>query len=130
MAETPEDAYLGEFRRGPAIFTVFRTADAPPQYRVMCSDGNGPGPVCVFSDEPGSDPRWHGAWNGDEWCPWIEAEARKAAERLPTRVRRRANRRPPQRRRTRPPLMSGLFHFTRLPFGLDPDATGGFKLGT
>lgn len=108
----PEGAYIGEFRRGPAIFTVFRIAVKPDRYRVMCSDGNGPGPVCVFtdrsaSDNPASDdhsaaePRWHGAWNGDEWCPWIEAEARKVIERLRTRVRRRADRcrrsRPPQR---------------------------------
>ncbi|WP_156926026.1 hypothetical protein [Glycomyces arizonensis] len=94
MAEppVPEGAYIGEFRRGPAIFTVFRIAVKPDRYRVLCSDGNGPGPVCVFADEPGSEPRWHGAWNGDEWCPWIDAEARKVIARLKTRGRRRADR--------------------------------------
>ncbi|GAB3649998.1 hypothetical protein GCM10028833_18690 [Glycomyces tarimensis] len=83
-----EGTYLGEFRRGPAIFTVFRTAQAPACYRVTCSDGNGPSEVCVFTDRPGSGPQWHGAWNGDEWCGWIEAEARTIVQKLPARVRR------------------------------------------
>ncbi len=72
-----DDRYLGEFRRGPAIFTVFQTAVEPRSYRVDCSDGNGPGEVCTFNEHPGSAPKWRGAWNGDEWCRWIETEARK-----------------------------------------------------
>lgn len=72
-----DDRYLGEFRRGPAIFTVFQTAVEPRSYRVDCSDGNGPGEVCIFNEHPGSAPKWRGAWNGDEWCRWIETEARK-----------------------------------------------------
>ena len=69
-----KDTYIGEFRRGPAIFTVF-ASDKGKKFRVDCSDGNGPGDVCTFTlDQP---PTWHGAWNGDEWCSWIEAEARK-----------------------------------------------------
>lgn len=99
----PEGAYLGEFRRGPAIFTVHRIAVRPSRYRIMCSDGNAPSPVCVLSEAPGSEPRWHGAWNGDQWCAWIEAEARKVIARLRTRMRWRADRchrsRPPQRHR-------------------------------
>ncbi len=79
---TAADTYLGEFRRGPAIFTVFRTAPEPPAFRVDCNDGNGPSEVCTFSDRPGSGPKWHGAWNGDEWCAWIELQARTIA-RLP-----------------------------------------------
>ena len=66
-----DDAYLGEFRRGPAIFTVFQTAKAPANYRVDCNDGNGPSKVCTFSDRPASGPTWRGAWNGDEWCACI-----------------------------------------------------------
>ncbi|HLU27442.1 MAG TPA: hypothetical protein VKZ65_03315 [Glycomyces sp.] len=81
----PGGTYLGEFRRGPAVFTVFALRRGE-RVRVDCDDGNGPGEVCVFADEPDSEPRWHGAWNGDEWCPWIEAEARRIARRLPTRV--------------------------------------------
>ncbi|HEU5129280.1 MAG TPA: hypothetical protein VFU12_14940 [Glycomyces sp.] len=77
----PEGAYLGEFRRGPAIFTLFRIGADPDRYRILCSDGNGPSPVCAFTDTPGAEPRWHGAWNGDEWCPWIEAQARKVIAR-------------------------------------------------
>ncbi|HEU5129327.1 MAG TPA: hypothetical protein VFU12_15190 [Glycomyces sp.] len=76
----PEGAYLGEFRRGPAIFTVF-AIDRGDRIRIDCNDGNGPSEVCVFADLPGAEPRWHGAWNGDEWCPWIEAQARTIIKR-------------------------------------------------
>ncbi len=69
------DAYLGEFTRGPAVFVVFRFDDE--SYRVECSDGNGPSPVCRLADDPNVPVAWHGAWNGDRWCKWIEAEARK-----------------------------------------------------
>lgn len=87
-----DEGYLGEFRRGPAIFTVFqtdqtdrteqgdRTDEDPAHYRVDCNDGNGPSEVCTFSNHPGSGPKWHGAWNGDEWCAWIELEARKVVK--------------------------------------------------
>ncbi len=77
------DHYIGEFRRGPAIFTVFQTAPAPRAFRVDCNDGNGPSQVCTFTDHPGSGPDWHGAWNGDEWCAWIELQARKTIKGLP-----------------------------------------------
>ncbi|GAB3219789.1 hypothetical protein GCM10027447_03270 [Glycomyces halotolerans] len=74
------DRYLGEFRRGPAIFTVHQTGTEPAGYRVDCNDGNGPSEVCVFTEGPNSGPKWHGPWNGDEWCAWIEAEACKLVE--------------------------------------------------
>lgn len=87
MDESSSDAladdYLGEFRRGPAIFTVFRICGAAACYRVDCNDGNGPSKVCEFSERPGSGPSWHGAWRGDEWCAWIELQARKIVERAP-----------------------------------------------
>ncbi|WP_199035313.1 hypothetical protein [Glycomyces salinus] len=69
------DAYCGEFRRGPAVFCVFRFDDET--YRVEADDGNGPSPVCRLTDDPKGPVNWHGAWNGDRWCSWIEAEARK-----------------------------------------------------
>ncbi len=61
-----EDVYLGEFRRGPAIFTVF-SIDKEGGIRVDCSDGNGPGEIRTLA--LGGPARWFGAWNGDEWCP-------------------------------------------------------------
>ncbi|WP_026924560.1 hypothetical protein [Glycomyces arizonensis] len=116
-----EDAYLGEFRRGPAIFTVFaldkthNTHNGNRRIRVDCNDGNGPSEVCTFTlnnapdtapgdasdgapdsasdrapsnnpnstgndnagEAPADTTQWHGAWQGDEWCSWIEAEIRK-----------------------------------------------------
>ncbi|GAB3659183.1 hypothetical protein [Glycomyces tarimensis] len=71
-----EPAYLGEFRRGPAIFTVFALPGSD-RLRVDCNDGNGPSEVCTFMSD--QHPAWRGAWNGDDWCPWIEAEARRIA---------------------------------------------------
>ncbi|GAB4004073.1 hypothetical protein GCM10029992_47960 [Glycomyces albus] len=68
-------AYLGEFRRGPAVFAVFRFDR--DSYRVECNEGNGPSPVCTLTDRPGDELQWYGAWRGDQWCSWIEAEARK-----------------------------------------------------
>jgi hypothetical protein len=62
------------------VFTVRRTGS---DYRVDCDDGGGPREVCRLSDRPGSGPQWHGAWNGDAWCAWIEAEARKLINQSP-----------------------------------------------
>jgi hypothetical protein len=67
--------FLGEFRRGPARFTVHR--DDPHGYLVNCDDGNGPSEVLRLTAYPGAKPQWHGPWNGDRWCKWIEAETRK-----------------------------------------------------
>jgi hypothetical protein len=49
----------------------------PNSYRVDCDDGVGPREVCRFGDDPDGPVTWRGAWNGDEWCPWILAEARE-----------------------------------------------------
>ncbi|WP_100448792.1 hypothetical protein [Glycomyces xiaoerkulensis] len=77
------DGYVGEFRRGPAIFSVRRSAREPREYRVDCNDGNGPSEVCRLPETTGAGPLWHGAWNGDQWCAWIESEARKVIENPP-----------------------------------------------
>ncbi|SDE53272.1 hypothetical protein [Glycomyces harbinensis] len=91
MAETtlhtPEydpanDGWLGDFHRGPAVFSVHReTANAhplsPPEYRISCNDGAGPRVICHYIDEPEPVPEWFGAWRGDEWCDWILEQARR-----------------------------------------------------
>lgn len=80
MAEAG-DEFLGEFQRGPAIFTVFRTAKDANVIRVDCRDnGGGPNPCATFNDGIAESPYWHGAWNRDRWCPWIVAETRKGVE--------------------------------------------------
>jgi hypothetical protein len=80
MAETG-DKYLGEFQRGPATFTVYRTGKDPNVIRVDCHDnGGGPNPAATFEEGVGESPYWHGAWNRDRWCPWIVAETRKVVK--------------------------------------------------
>lgn len=77
MAETKDD-YLGEFKRGLAVFTVFRTAKDSNVIRVDCQDsGGGPNPAATFEEGIDDSPYWHGAWNRDRWCPWIITETRK-----------------------------------------------------
>ena len=84
--------FLGDFVRGPALFTAYRLGpdqgrypNGPCEYLVDCDDGVGPREVCRFSDEGAEDespetaafePVWRGAWNGDEWCDWIMERAR------------------------------------------------------
>lgn len=72
-----DDGWLGYFHREPVVFSVFQTSPTPGEYRVDGNDGAGPREICRLTDEPGSTPVWRGAWNNDEWCDWIEAEARK-----------------------------------------------------
>jgi hypothetical protein len=75
------DRYLGEFTRGPAVFFVYRTGAEPPAYRIDFRDnGGGPSEVCNFVDEPEAPVTWIRNWDGDEWCLWILAEARKRIE--------------------------------------------------
>ena len=78
--QSPDDEVsLGTFRRWPVVFTVVHLdvpAGTPNTYRVDCDDGVGPHEVCRFGDDPEAPPVWRGAWNGDEWCSWILAQAR------------------------------------------------------
>jgi hypothetical protein len=74
--------YLGDFSRGPALFTVYRLEpdqsrypNGSTVYLVDCDDGVGPHEVCRFTDED-SEVVWNRAWNGDEWCDWIMERAR------------------------------------------------------
>jgi hypothetical protein len=78
----PDDGWLGDFRRGPAVFSVYReTATAhplaPPEFRIECNDGAGPRVICRFVDEPDAVIEWIGTWQGDQWCPWILAQTRR-----------------------------------------------------
>lgn len=73
-----DDGWLGDFRRGPAVFSVFRTGPnngghplIPPEFRITCNDGAGPREICRFTLEPEFAPEWFGAWRNDEWCPWM-----------------------------------------------------------
>ncbi|GAA2264006.1 hypothetical protein GCM10009853_016650 [Glycomyces scopariae] len=77
-ADPGRDGWLGDFRRGPAVFALFQVGPesgghplGPPEYRIECNDGAGPREICRFVDEPDPVPEWRGAWRGDEWCPWI-----------------------------------------------------------
>jgi hypothetical protein len=76
--DSRDDGWLGDFDRGPAIFSVHRIGSnngghphLPPEYRIECNDGAGPRVICRFTDEPDPVPEWFGAWRGDEWCAWI-----------------------------------------------------------
>ncbi|MEU6858630.1 hypothetical protein AB0B28_07135 [Glycomyces sp. NPDC046736] len=77
-----QDGWLGDFRRGPAVFSVHRELSGahplgPSDYRIECNDGAGPRLICRFTDEPEAVPEWLGAWRGDQWCPWILAQAHR-----------------------------------------------------
>ncbi|MCD0442819.1 hypothetical protein LO763_04170 [Glycomyces sp. A-F 0318] len=79
-----DDGWLGDFTRGPAVFSVYRTGPnngghplIPPEYRIECCDGAAPRVICRFSDEPEAVFEWFGAWRGDEWCPWILENAQR-----------------------------------------------------
>jgi hypothetical protein len=65
---------LGDFRRGPALFTVYEQTEG--EYPVEVDDGVGPRPCAWISEDSETPSRWQGAWNKDEWCPWIETNAR------------------------------------------------------
>lgn len=84
MGEPDSDGWLGDFHRGPAVFALHRLGPAngghplgPPMYRIDCNDGAGAREICRFADEPEAIPEWFGAWQGDEWCEWILAQARR-----------------------------------------------------
>ncbi|MFC3491084.1 hypothetical protein [Glycomyces rhizosphaerae] len=96
--------YLGDFVRGPVLFTLYRLGpdqsrypNGPCEYLIDCDDGVGPHEVCRFTvdaDEAaegsareadsgkagdfkaeGLQVTWRGSWNGDPWCPWLLTRA-------------------------------------------------------
>jgi hypothetical protein len=74
--------YLGDFTRGPAVFTLYRLGadqgrypNGPVEYLIDVDDGVGPRECGRFTDEPGRPTTWNRAWNGDDWCPWILEQA-------------------------------------------------------
>jgi hypothetical protein len=79
---TGEETSLGTFSKRPVVFTVYEApvkTDEGSEYRVYGDDGAGPRLICWFTDDSEAAPVWRGAWNGDEWCVWIEEQARKLA---------------------------------------------------
>ncbi|THV23604.1 hypothetical protein [Glycomyces paridis] len=77
------DGYLGDFRRNPAVFTLYRLDSFPArarkvaEYLLDVDDGAGARECCRFTDDPDDVPAWYGAWNGDEWCEWIMQQVQK-----------------------------------------------------
>ncbi|PRY57924.1 hypothetical protein [Glycomyces artemisiae] len=72
------DGYLGDFRRGPAVFTLYDLGPDYPgragrvtDYLLDVDDGAGPRECCRFTDDAEDVPVWSRAWKGDAWCPWI-----------------------------------------------------------
>jgi hypothetical protein len=75
------DGYLGDFLRGPAVFTLYHLGlDHPARperinaYLLDVDDGAGPRECCRFTDDPEDFAEWAVAWEGDEWCLWIMAQ--------------------------------------------------------
>ncbi|MFB9661355.1 hypothetical protein ACFQS3_01400 [Glycomyces mayteni] len=71
------DGYLGDFHRGPAVFTLYRLGSDPGRaqkivdYLLDVEDGAGPRECCRFTDDSEDVPEWAPAWSGDPWCPWL-----------------------------------------------------------
>lgn len=72
------DGYLGDFRRGPAVFTLYDLGHDHPgrvvkvtDYLLDVDDGAGARECCRFTDESDDAPAWSRTWNNDPWCPWI-----------------------------------------------------------
>lgn len=72
------DGYLGDFRRGPAVFTLYDLGtDFPARkekvhdYLLDVDDGAGPRECCRFTDDSEDVPEWAPTWLGDAWCPFI-----------------------------------------------------------
>ncbi len=75
--------FLGDFVRGPALFTLYKIArdqgtypNGPESYLIDVDDGVGARECCRFTDEPGETVEWNGSWKGDAWCRWIMKRAR------------------------------------------------------
>jgi hypothetical protein len=75
------DGYLGDFRRGPAVFTLYDLGTDPGRalsitsYLLDVDDGAGPRECCRFTDDPEDVPEWAPTWVGDPWCPWLLAQS-------------------------------------------------------
>ncbi|WP_335991605.1 hypothetical protein [Glycomyces sp. MUSA5-2] len=71
------DGYLGDFQRGPAVFTLYSLGSQPAQsprvieYLLDVEDGAGPRECCRFTDDPDDVAEWSPTWLGDPWCGWI-----------------------------------------------------------
>ena len=72
------NGHLGGFRRGHVVFTLYeippdlgRYPNEPTTYLLDCDDGVGPHEVCRFEADEIDHPMWRGAWNNDDWCPWL-----------------------------------------------------------
>jgi hypothetical protein len=83
------DGFIGDFARGPALFSVYlvppdqsRYPNEPGYYLIDVDDGVGARECCRFtveSEEPGGPDAtvtWNGAWNNDPWCDGILERAR------------------------------------------------------
>lgn len=75
--------FLGDFARGHVLFTLWdlgpdRTQfpNGPNHYLIDVDDGVGARECCRFTDDPEDPPIWNGAWNNDQWCPWILKRAK------------------------------------------------------
>jgi hypothetical protein len=85
---SPARGFLGDFARGPALFSVYdlgpdhtQYPNGPNRYLIDVEDGVGARECCRFTDEPEDEPIWNGAWNNDVWCPWILKRAKALAGR-------------------------------------------------
>jgi len=74
--------YLGDFTKGPAIFTLYTLGpdqgcypNGPTRYLIDVDDGAGARECCRFTADPTESPIWNGCWNNDEWCSWILEQA-------------------------------------------------------
>ncbi|THV28380.1 hypothetical protein [Glycomyces paridis] len=77
------DGYLGCFRRGPAVFSLYQTSPVPHRYTpgpdqflLDFDDGAGARECCRFTEDVTEPPEWYGAWKNDEWCGWIMERCR------------------------------------------------------
>ncbi|WP_205326669.1 hypothetical protein [Glycomyces sp. YM15] len=80
---SPAEGFLGDFTRGPALFSVYDLGadqsgypNGPNRYLIDVEDGVGARECCRFTDDPEDEPAWRGAWNNDPWCPWILKHAK------------------------------------------------------
>lgn len=78
------DGYLGDFRRGPATFTLYQVAPVPhrytpgpAEYLIDVFDGAGPRECCRFTDDRDDQPEWTRTWKNDDWCAWIIQQAKR-----------------------------------------------------